>query len=486
MSAATTNSVKKTHEDVEQRYRERLHRYVTAMRNEKPDRVPIRPFLAEFCGKLAGYDAMQQTHDFRLSFQAVRETARVLDCDALVSNMVYVWTGLTQALGLKYYSIPGIDSEADRGFQYIEPPEDKAWMRPEEYDHLIEDPTGYLFEVWLPRVSCEIVAPGERATYRNQLALIKGGMSMLQYFQTFSEQAQRLRSECGMPTALAGILKAPLDILADKLRGYVGLVIDLQEQPDKVLAACRSLAPHLLHTALAGADPQKLLPIGFWMHRSCVPFITPEHFRDIHWPTLKPIIENIWAAGHQTLFYAEGVWGAHLDAFAELPERSIIYHVDRDDIFEVHRVLGRKFCISGGVPNMILAYGSAADVREHCRKVIDGVAGDGGYIMDASAIVQDDARLENVQAMIEFTREYGDYGSRPVAKPPAPPSADSSYYAAAMTDWCTARPPGTCVPWHQKLAEIPRIERHEEMVEQIWNDIDGLGHMFIWQLLVSF
>ncbi|MEK7676656.1 MAG: hypothetical protein AAB676_12570 [Verrucomicrobiota bacterium] len=31
---------------IEQRYQERLKRYVTAMRNEKPDRIPIRPFVA--------------------------------------------------------------------------------------------------------------------------------------------------------------------------------------------------------------------------------------------------------------------------------------------------------------------------------------------------------------------------------------------------------------------------------------------------------
>ena len=486
MNTFATGTLAQRHLDVEQQYHERLHRYVTAMRNEKPDRVPIRPFLAEFCGKLAGYDAMQQTHDFQASFQAVCDTARVLDCDALVSNMVYVWTGLTQALDLKYYSIPGLDGEADHGCQYIEPPDDQAWMRREEYDHLIEDPTGYLYQVWLPRVSGEIVAPGERATLRNQFALVKGAMAMMHYFQALGVQADRLRQECGMPSALAGILKAPLDILADKLRGYVGLVTDLEEQPEKVLAACQSLAPHLLHTALAGADPQKLLPIGFWMHRSCVPFITPEQFRRIHWPTLKPIIESIWAAGHQTLFYAEGQWAAHLDAFAELPERSITYHVDRDDIFAVHEAVGDRFCISGGVSNTALAYGTPDEVRDQCRTIIDRVAGDGGYIMDASAIVQNDARVENVQAMIEFTREYGNYGGQPLAEPPIPPAAGSLDQAPSLTHWQTARPPGACLPWCEKLAEISRIQRHHEMVERVWTDVDALGNMFIWQLLVSF
>ena len=37
----------------EQLYAERLNRYTTAMRKGKPDMVPIRPFVAEFCGRVA-------------------------------------------------------------------------------------------------------------------------------------------------------------------------------------------------------------------------------------------------------------------------------------------------------------------------------------------------------------------------------------------------------------------------------------------------
>ncbi|MCA9261570.1 MAG: hypothetical protein KDA61_20275 [Planctomycetales bacterium] len=472
-------------------YQQRLARYVAAMRNERPDRVPIRPFLAEFCGQVAGLDAMQQTHDFQLAFQAVRDVALAFDCDALVGNMVYVWTGLTQAMGVKYYGIPGIDCPADSGFQYREPPEDQSWMRAEEYDHLIEDPTGYLYEIWLPRIAGEISGPDSPAALRNQFALVKGGMAMMHYFNSFGVQAARMRTECGMPSAISGILKAPLDILADKLRGYLGLVTDLHERPEKVLAACQALAPHLLHTALAGADPQRLIPIGFWMHRSCVPFIRPEHFRDVNWPTLKPIIEGLWAEGCQTLFYAEGRWGAHLDAFAELPDRSIVYHVDQDDIFEVHRVLGRKFCISGGVPNTLLAFGEPGEVRARCKAILDGVAADGGYIMDASAIVQNDAKIENVRAMIDFTREYGVYDVDAAPLPIVPPAAnrtDAGDLAptSPLANWQTSRPAGSCLPWRDKRQEIAAIERHEDLCQRVWGDVDQLGHMFIWQMLLSF
>ncbi len=395
--------------DMERLYAERLRRYVMAMRNEKPDRVPIRPFVAEFTAKYAGYTCQEVTHDFEKAFSAVRKCAAHFDWDAVVGNMVYVWTGLTQAIGLKYYGIPGIDVPVDTGFQYREPPEEEAFMKPDEYDEFSKDPTGFLFNVWLPRVCTDVIPMGETTTYRNNLSFLKGGMAMLSYFNAFGTQNALLRSESGTVSAISGILKAPLDILADKLRGYIGLCRDLLERREKVIAACEALMPHLLHVALSGADPDKNIPISVWMHRGCVPFISPKDFNTIYWATLKPIVEEIWSGGHQVLFYAEGDWNHHLDSFAELPDQSIIYHVDQADIFEVHKKLGHKFCLSGGLPNFLLSYGTPDDVRAYCKKLIDGVGRDGGYIMDASAIVQNDAKVENISAMTDFTREYGIY-----------------------------------------------------------------------------
>ena len=392
--------------DMEQLYRDRLKRYVGAMRNEKADMIPIRPFVAEFTARYAGFSCQEVTHDYEKAFEAACVCAADFDWDAVVANMVYVWSGLTEAIGLKYYGVPGIDVPEDTGFQYREPSEEQAFMKSDEYDMLIDDPTGFLFNVWMPRVSKDVSGEGG---YRNNLSFLKGGMAMLKYFYGFGPQVERLKRDSGTVSAIAGILKAPLDIIGDKLRGYLGLVDDLLTQPEKVMAACEALIPHLTYMALSGADPDKNVPIGFWMHRGCVPFVTMEHFEKIYWPTLKPIIEQIWAKGHQVLFYAEGDWNAHLHRFAELPAGSIVYHVDKGDIFDVHKQIGDKFCLSGGIPNYLLSFGTADEVRECCKKVIDGVAGDGGYIMDASAIVQNDAKVENIKAMTDFTREYGVY-----------------------------------------------------------------------------
>ncbi|MFI5379370.1 MAG: uroporphyrinogen decarboxylase family protein [Tepidisphaerales bacterium] len=396
-------------QSMEELYQQRLKRYTTALRNEKPDRVPIRPFAAELCAKYAGFNCQQVTQDIGMAFEAVIKTCRDFDWDAAVANMVYVWGGIPQAANLRYYAIPGVGLSPTTGFQYLEPPEGGAWMQADDYDDFAKDPTGWLYNVWLPRISRDVPRPGEPASFKQNLSLLKGGMALMTYFTSFGPHIQRMRTECGTVSAIAGILKAPLDILADKFRGYMGLCDDLVERPEKVKKMCEALMPHMLHIAKTSADPSKTVPIGLWMHRSCVPFISFDHFNNIFWPTLKPIILELHKLGHQVMFYAEGKWGPHLKSFAELPDRSILFHCDRDDIFEVHRILGHKFCISGGVPNAMLSFGKPEEVKACCKKIIDEVARDGGYIMDASAIMQNDTSIENVKAMTDFTREYGVY-----------------------------------------------------------------------------
>ena len=473
--------------EMESLYQQRLARYVTAMRNEKPDCVPIRPFVAEFTANVAGFTCQQVTHDYNLAYEAVIQTAKAYDFDAMVANMVWVWTGLSETIGLDYYAAPGIHIAPDIGFQYLEPPEGEAFMRADEYDELIDDPTAFLLTKWLPRIASPVCAMGEPVTPENNLSFLRGGINMMNYFVSLGGQVQRMREEAGMPSAIAGILKAPLDIIGDKLRGYLGLLSDLETQPEKVLAACEAIAPHLYQVALNSSDPTGTAPIGHWMHRSCVPFVSPETFDTIHWPTLKPIIQELWSNGRQTLFYAEGSWDHHLDAFTELPDRSVVYHVDQGDVMLCHEKLGHKFCLSGGVPKAMLAYGTPDQVRARCKEIIEGVAGDGGYIMDASAIVQNDGKPENIQAMVDATREYGAYSTGSVG---SVPEFDNSNAVPGMLDnpeWTKSRvAPHVCTPWETYRAGLPGITGDENLVKQIWAGTDAMANMYAWHVLESF
>ncbi|MDZ7837323.1 MAG: hypothetical protein U5N58_04895 [Actinomycetota bacterium] len=109
-------------ENTEKLYEERLKRYVTTLKNGKPDRVPIRIFAAEFTSSYSGYTVQEITHQYEKAFEAVRKCAKDFQWDATVINMVYVWSGLVDHFGQKYYKVPGIELPPDTGFQYFEPP----------------------------------------------------------------------------------------------------------------------------------------------------------------------------------------------------------------------------------------------------------------------------------------------------------------------------------------------------------------------------
>jgi len=48
------------------------------------------------------------------------------------------------------------------------------------------------------------------------------------------------------------------------------------------------------------------------------------------------------------------------------------------------------------------------------------------------------------------------------------------------------RPPGVCIPWQEKLGELPEIKGDRELVQRVWEDVDALGYVYIWHCLLSF
>jgi hypothetical protein len=125
-------------------------------------------------------------------------------------------------------------------------------------------------------------------------------------------------------------------------------------------------------------------------------------------------------------------------------------------------------------------------VKAHCRRLIESIGAEGGYIMDASAIMQNDASIENLKAMTEATREFGVYRS---------PSASSGSQPAApvrqtvgLPDWAASGkvPPGVCFPFELKARELPPIIGDSVLTRRVWNEIEGLAYLYIWHVLLSF
>ncbi|GAI27983.1 unnamed protein product, partial [marine sediment metagenome] len=98
-----------------------------------------------------------------------------------------------------------------------------------------------------------------------------------------------------------------------------------------------------------------------------------------------------------------------LEIISDIPKGKAVYHFECTDIFKAKEILGDRVCIRGNVPLSLLCTGTPEEVKDYCKKLIDVVGKDGGFIMDAGATL-DDAKPENVKAMCDFTKEYGVYG----------------------------------------------------------------------------
>ena len=85
-----------------------------------------------------------------------------------------------------------------------------------------------------------------------------------------------------------------------------------------------------------------------------------------------------------------------------------MWMVDQTDMAKAKETLGKNACLMGNVSSSLLALGTADEVKDYCKKLIDIAGKGGGYIMSNGAFF-DDAKDENVKMMVDVTREYGVY-----------------------------------------------------------------------------
>lgn len=46
--------------------------------------------------------------------------------------------------------------------------------------------------------------------------------------------------------------------------------------------------------------------------------------------------------------------------------------------------------------------------------------------------------------------------------------------------------PGVCIPWEQKRKDLARISGDEELLRDVWEELEGPAYIYIWHCLVSF
>jgi uroporphyrinogen-III decarboxylase len=201
---------------------------------------------------------------------------------------------------------------------------------------------------------------------------------------------------------------SPFESLADNYRGLRGIMLDMYQRPDKLLAAIEKL------NEISRRNPMRMKPFGgnnlAWsaLLRGADNFMSNKNFEKFYWPYIKTGIENSINMGFTPIILWEGDCTSRLEYLLDLPKGKIIHRFDRTDIFRAKEILGGHSCIAGGISAPMLATGSVQDVKDQCKKLIDTVGKNGGFILSHSCQM-DNLRAENMKEMIDFTREYGVY-----------------------------------------------------------------------------
>ncbi|MFV1950025.1 MAG: uroporphyrinogen decarboxylase family protein, partial [Anaerolineales bacterium] len=163
-----------------------------------------------------------------------------------------------------------------------------------------------------------------------------------------------------------------------------------------------------IEAAIAWAEAVENPRIVFWLHKGAAGFMSDQHFKEFYWPSLKRVVLALVEKGLTPILHVQGDYTPRLPYLAELPRGKVPIHYDRVDHQKALEIMGDRQCFWGGISSAALATGTQEQVSEEVTKLIDLFGSKGGLIVDGSVGIPDEARPENIQAMVDVVREYND------------------------------------------------------------------------------
>ena len=104
----------------------------------------------------------------------------------------------------------------------------------------------------------------------------------------------------------------------------------------------------------------------------------------------------------------EGDYTSRLEIIKDIPKGKALYWFETVNFHKAKKILGDTVCFRGNVPITLLHSGTTEQVKDYVKSLIDVVGKEGGLMVDCG-IWFDEAKHENVKAMVDFAKEYGVY-----------------------------------------------------------------------------
>lgn len=405
-------------------YKERVTRFIKAIKLEEPDRVPVMLPVEYYPAYYAGGNLKKVMYDYDELKRAWLKFIEEFDMDSFNSPSLVFPGKVLDMIDYKIQKWPGHGLADDApSHQFIE----GEYMPPGEYDALIKDPADYLLRYFLPRSVGAFDAfrklspmtpfigipvwyiskfgdPDIRAAYQ---VLLDAGQECIKWAEVVAEVGQASLA-AGFPTVWGGMSGAPFDMIGDWLRGTQGIMMDMFQRPDKLHEAMEKLVPIAVDETVSSANDSGCPIIFMPLHKGTGGFMSNMQFETFYWPTLKKVMMGLINEGLVPMPFAEGNYEPRLEIIRDMPVGSVLWFFEQMDMAHAKRVLGGNACIAGNLPASVLCTGTPAQVKEHCRKLIEICAPGGGYILTAG-VHMDKGNPDNLRAMMEAAKEYGVY-----------------------------------------------------------------------------
>jgi uroporphyrinogen-III decarboxylase len=411
--------------DAERLYKQRVTRFIKAIKMEEPDRVPVMLPTGSAPAYFAGSSFYQIMYNYdELKRSWIRFMDEFGDMDTFMGPGLIPSGRILEALDVKIMKWPGHGIGKDVTMQQIVEGE---YMKADEYDWLMMDPTDYNLRVTLPRTA-GVFEPFAKMPPLRMLFGAASWVALLadpeirKVFQTLMDLSDEHRKHQaaimevfkivrsrGYPS-LSGMImaQAPYDYFADMQRGTCGIAMDLFRQPDKLLAAIDVQLNLTIQTVIKNI-PMSDCPICMMpLHKGDDTFMSGKQFEKFYWPSLQKLMMAMIEEGLVPFPFAEGKYTGRLEQIADMPKSSVVWYFDQTDMAQAKKILGNVSCIVGNVPSSLMMTGTSAQVKENCRRLIETCAPGGGYILAGGASI-DKGDIANLRAMMEAAYEYGVY-----------------------------------------------------------------------------
>lgn len=345
--------------------------------------------------------------EFQYDFSKLKEPAKKI-CDYVYSDSPPV-TPASMIFNRtpSFYQLLSSQSFVMGSDGFVQHPE-VVGMKEDEYPELIKDPYAFLLEKVIPRQYKEL-DPSNPVQMMNRMQMAKraNDEDLNASIPWFMEIMDTYGYYPGAPMGSSGFCEAPYDFIADQLRSFSGISMDIRRRKSELKEACEAVLPLMFKMG----RPQFAHPEGSVMTPLHMPtFMREKDFMEVWMPTYKKMYEQYAALGIRGGAFCEDDWMRYLDNLLELPAGMTLMF-EYGDPQKIKDKLGKKFIIQGLYPVSMLKTATKEQCVDKVKELLDIMMPGGGYLFgfDKNPLTMSEVNMENLAAVAQTVKDYGVY-----------------------------------------------------------------------------